>query len=75
VKLNGPLGLPLRSSGDGRTIQLTPIAELRQGETIRLSFEARGRQIGKHTVKVTVDSYRSAKPVVAETDTTVNVSG
>jgi uncharacterized repeat protein (TIGR01451 family) len=74
VKLNRPEGLQSRS-GDGRMIQLTPIAELRQGETIRLSFEARGRQIGKHTVKVTVDSYRSAKPAVAETDTTVTVSG
>jgi hypothetical protein len=74
VKLNGPVGAQSKSP-DGRTIQLTEIAEMRPGETVRLSFELRGRQIGKHTVSVTVDSFQSAKPVETETDTTVTAAG
>jgi uncharacterized repeat protein (TIGR01451 family) len=75
VKLNGPV-VARRLSDDKRTIEVTPIAEVRPGETLNPFYlEARGTRIGKHTVKVRVDSFRSTQPIEAETDTSVNVSG
>jgi hypothetical protein len=75
VKLSGPVGARARSE-DGRTIEVQAIAELRAGETLNPFFiEVRGARIGKHTVKVRVDSFRSVQPVEAQEDTTVNVSG
>jgi uncharacterized repeat protein (TIGR01451 family) len=75
VNIRGPVGAQSRSE-DGRTIELTPIAELRAGETLNpFRIEVRGIRIGKHTVRVTVDSFRSTRPVEGEEDTTVNISG
>ncbi len=75
VRLRGPT--PARQlSEDGRTIEVTPISELRPGERLNPFYiEVRGRQIGKHTVRVEVDSLRSARPVEATEDTTVTISG
>ena len=75
VKLNGPVGARGQSP-DGRTIEVAEIAELRAGETLKAFYvEARGVRIGKHTVKVRVDSFRSPQAVEASKDTTVNISG
>jgi uncharacterized repeat protein (TIGR01451 family) len=75
VKLNGPSVVRVPSP-DGRTIEVAAIAELRAGETLKPFYlQARGLRIGKHTVKVKVDSFRSAQPVEAQTDTTVNLAG
>ncbi|TVS13601.1 MAG: hypothetical protein EA424_21310 [Planctomycetaceae bacterium] len=75
VSLKGPVAAR-RLSDDQRTIEVTPIAEVRANETLHPFYlEARGTRIGKHTVRVRVDSFRSAQPVEAETDTTVTVSG
>ncbi len=75
VSLKGPVAAR-RLSDDQRTIEVTPIAEVRANETLHPFYlEARGTRIGKHTVRVRVDSFRSAQPVEAETDTTVTISG
>jgi uncharacterized repeat protein (TIGR01451 family) len=75
VKLSGPVGARGKSP-DGRTIELAEVAELRAGEALKPFYvEARGLQIGKHTLRVRVDSFRSAQPVEATKDTTVNISG
>ena len=75
VKLNGP-SVVRASSPDGRTIEVAEIAELRAGETLKPFYlQARGLRIGKHTVKVKADSFRSAQPVEAQADTTVNLAG
>lgn len=65
-------------SQDRRTVELTPIAELRPRESLNrppFYIEVRGVTLGKHTVKVTVDSLQSAQPVEAQVETTVNQSG
>lgn len=65
-------------SGDGRIVEFTPIAEMRPRESLNRTpfyIEVRGVEIGKHTVRVTVSSLESEKPVEAQTDTTVTKSG
>ncbi len=75
VKLSGPVR-EKRFSPDGRTVELEPIKEMRPGEMLNPFFvEVKGTRIGKHIVKVRVDSFRSSTPVEADEDTTVNVSG
>ena len=75
VKLSGPVGARGQSP-DGRTIEVAEIAELRAGEALKAFYvEARGVRIGKHTLKVRVDSFRSPQAVEASKDTTVNIAG
>jgi len=77
VKLSGPVAARSQSQ-DGRTVEVTPIAELRPGESLNRNpfyIEIRGVNVGKYTVKVTVDSLRSDQPVEAQVDTTVTQSG
>ncbi len=75
VGFRGPVGARSMSD-DRRTIEVTPIAEVRAGETLNPFYlDVRGTRIGKHTLKVRVDSFRSTQPVEAEEDTMVNVSG
>jgi uncharacterized repeat protein (TIGR01451 family) len=75
VDLRGPV-TARGMSNDRRTIQLTPIAEIRAGETLPAMYvDVTGVRIGKHVFKVQVDSYRSGKPIEVEEDTTVNISG
>jgi len=78
VKLQrGPVAARFMSP-DSRTIELTPIAEMRANESLSRNpfyIEVRGVEIGKHTVKVTVDSLQSLQPVEAQTETTVTKSG
>lgn len=77
VKLSGPVAARSQSQ-DGRTVEVTPIAELRAGESLNRKpfyIEVRGVTVGKYTMKVSVDSLQSAQPVEAQVDTTVNKSG
>lgn len=75
VKLNGPV-TARTSSADGRTIELEPVKEMRPGEMLNPFYlEVKATRIGKHIVKVRVDSHQSSAPVEADEDTTVNVSG
>jgi hypothetical protein len=75
VALRGPQGAR-SSSDDRRTIEIEPFREVRASETLNPFFlEVRGNRIGKHTVKVRVDSFRSTQPIEATEDTTVNVGG
>jgi len=72
VKLSGPVGGRSKSE-DGRTIEVTPVARIRAGETLSpFRIEVRGIRIGKHTVRVKVNSLRSAEPVITEEDTVVD---
>jgi uncharacterized repeat protein (TIGR01451 family) len=61
LSLNGPV-TARRLSDDKRTIEVTPIAEVRANETLHPFYlEVRGTRIGKHTVQVRVDSFRSTQ--------------
>jgi uncharacterized repeat protein (TIGR01451 family) len=63
-----------RSSGaDGRTIKLQPFAELRAGEKVDFMVTVIARKAGKYPFKATASSLRTAKPVSAEEDLTINV--
>lgn len=71
-KLSGPVGV-LRSSADGRTVEVTPIREMRGQETLQpFQIEAVGTQAGEHELTVKVVSKRSPEGVVAKETTTVS---
>jgi uncharacterized repeat protein (TIGR01451 family) len=75
VNLRGPVSARAISP-DGRTVEAEPVKEMRPGEMLNPFFiEVKGTRIGKHIIKVRVDSFRSSSPAEAEEDTTVNVSG
>ena len=75
VNLRGPVSARAISP-DGRTVEAEPVKEMRPGEMLNPFFiEVKGTRIGKHVIKVRVDSFRSSSPAEAEEDTTVNVSG
>ncbi|NLF71569.1 MAG: DUF11 domain-containing protein [Candidatus Anammoximicrobium sp.] len=75
VNLRGPVSARAISP-DGRTVEAEPVKEMRPGEMLNPFFiEVKGARIGKHILKVRVDSFRSSSPAEAEEDTTVNVSG
>ena len=75
VNLRGPVSARAISP-DGRTVEAEAVKEMRPGEMLNPFFvEVKGTRIGKHIVKVRVDSFRSTSPAEAEEDTTVNVSG
>jgi len=60
-------------SADGSTVVVSPILEVRAGETVAPSFNvgAKGVQVGEHKVRVTVTSELSPQGVVAEEFTSV----
>lgn len=67
-------------SPDRRTVEFTPIAELRAGETLNQNpfyIQVKCVKVGKYTVKVSVDSLQTppGQPVEAQVDTTVTKSG
>jgi len=75
VNLRGPVSARAISP-DGRTVEAEAVKEMRPGEMLNPFFvEVKGTRIGKHIIKLRVDSFRSTSPVEAEEDTTVNVSG
>jgi hypothetical protein len=73
VGFSGPEA-DLSMSPDRRTV-VAKIAELRRNEKLSFGLEMKGIALGKHTVKVSVNSLESARPVEAEEDTTVNKTG
>jgi hypothetical protein len=61
-------------SADGRTIEMTPVAELRAGEAPgAYQIEVAGAWPGKYKVKATVSSLRTPTGASVEAETTVNV--
>ena len=71
-KLSGPVNV-LRTSADGRTVEVTPIREMRAQESLRpFQVEAIGRQAGDQKLTVKVVSERSPDGVVATETTTVS---
>jgi hypothetical protein len=60
-------------ANDSRTYHVTPIAELRAGESITVRVTATATEAGRVRLEVQVDSARLDKPIVAEEDTTVLV--
>ncbi len=62
-------------SGDGRTVEINPVRELRAGENVGFRLEVRGEAVGNRIVTVRVNSWLSGQPVEASEDTTINVSG
>lgn len=82
LKLEFPPGLQFRSiagpgqqrtvSPDNRVVQISPIKEMRAGETLPpFKVEATGSQVGDQELKVTVTSRLSPQGVVARETTTV----
>lgn len=55
-----------------REVDLSPIAELRAGESVTLRVDAEARQVGQFKVRCTVKSLRSPTGVTDEEQTTVN---
>jgi hypothetical protein len=63
---------PLRSAADA--VEFAPVREMRGGEQLApYRLEVRGLKAGRHTLRITVTSGRSATPVIAEAEVTVNV--
>jgi hypothetical protein len=59
-------------SADGRTIEVSPVREVRAGESLpSFHVEATGVQIGEHTMRVTVTSELTPQGVIAEESTSV----
>ncbi|MFO7903378.1 MAG: DUF7507 domain-containing protein [Planctomycetota bacterium] len=83
LKLEFPPGLQFQSitgpqrgrtvSQDGRTVTVSPIREIRAGETLQPPFrvEATGVQAGEQTLRVTVTSRHSPQGVTRQEVTTV----
>ena len=70
-KLSGPVARR-NVSADGRTVRVSPIHEVRPGETLpAFRVEATGVQVGDHTMRVVVSSRLSPQGVAAEETTTV----
>lgn len=69
----GPTGY-LRGTPDGRTVEITPVAEVRAGEQLpEYKVEVEGTKAGKQKLQVIVKSARSPAGVTAEAETTVNM--
>ncbi len=59
-------------SADGRTVEVSPIREVRPGETVpSFHVAATGIQVGEHKIRVMVTSQLSPQGVVAEEATSV----
>jgi hypothetical protein len=70
-RARGPTGVA-SVSADGRTVEMTPVAELRAGEAPVYQIEVFGTRPGKHKVTATVASVRTPAGVAAQAETTVN---
>jgi uncharacterized repeat protein (TIGR01451 family) len=70
-RLSGPVARR-NVSADGRLVQVSPILEVRAGETIpSFHVEATGVQVGEYKIRVVVTSQLSPQGVVAEEATSV----
>ena len=84
VKIELPLGLRFKAmsgpgqqrtaSPDGRTVTVSPIREMRAGETLQPPFriDATGTAAGEQALQVTVTSRNSPQGVTAQETTTVH---
>ena len=61
------------TSADRRQIDLTPLAELRAGETVEYRVDAEGTAAGKQKIVVSAKSARGTTAVTGEQETTVNM--
>jgi hypothetical protein len=69
---SGPTAIA-RVAPDGRSADITPVAEIGAGETLAAyKIDATGTAAGKQTVRVTVKSKLTAAGVSATSETTVN---
>jgi len=71
TKARGPTGVAAVSP-DGRTIEMSPIAEMRSAEAQSYQIEVLGTKPGKHRVRAAVASVRTPVGVSVEAETTVN---
>lgn len=70
-RLSGPVARR-NVSADGRLVEVSPIREVRAGETIpSFHVEATGVQVGEHKLRVVVTSQLSPQGVIAEETTSV----
>jgi uncharacterized repeat protein (TIGR01451 family) len=70
-RLSGPVARR-NVSADGRLVEVSPIREVRAGETIpSFHVEATGVQVGEYKIRVVVTSQLSPQGVVAEEATSV----
>lgn len=72
VKLTGPT-VAAATSPDGRKIDVTPVAELRAGESLDYRLEVEGAKAGRQKIAVSVKSTRTTAAVTGEQETTVNM--
>jgi uncharacterized repeat protein (TIGR01451 family) len=73
VGIVGPTGF-LRGTPDGRTVELTPVAEVRANEQLPdYKIEVEGTKAGQQEMQVIVKSARSPAGVAGEAETTVNM--
>jgi hypothetical protein len=72
VKLTGPT-VAAATSPDGRKIDITPVAELRAGESLDYRLEVEGSKAGRQKIGVSVKSSRTPTAVTGEQETTVNM--
>ena len=70
-RARGPTGVA-SVSADGRTVEMTPVAELRAGEAPVYQIEVFGTGPGKHKVTASVSSVRTPAGVAVDAETTVN---
>lgn len=71
VRVTGPTRNP-RVSGDGRTWQMEPVAEMRADEAlVPYTIVVTPRAAGRMTLEVEVSSWRNTTPIRVTADTTV----
>lgn len=64
----------LRSSTDGRTIDITAVQEMRPRDRVRFVVVLTADQVGRHAFAISVNSQQLGRPLRAEEDTTVVAS-
>lgn len=71
-KLFSPPGLGiLRASPDGRTLELTPITELRAGEAVSFRLDVTATKAGQHNFQAVAKSQQQPAPITAKEGTTI----
>ena len=68
---SGPTAIA-RVAPDGRSAEITPVAEIMPGETLVYKIDCSGLAAGKHTARATIKSTRTPTGVTGTSETTVN---
>ena len=71
IRTTGPVEIK-NTSPDGRTIELTPLAEMRPHEAVSFRVETSAARAGTYTVRTKVQSLRQSEPLSVTETTTVN---